>query len=110
VSPSDLRRGDLYWARLPQPRGRRPVVIVSRTKAARVRSVVTVAPVTRMIRGLGSELPLGPDDGLKVRCVANCDNIETVSKARLTKRIGSLDSAQLVGLDDALRYALGIRT
>jgi mRNA interferase MazF len=109
VSPSALRRGDLYWARLPEPRGRRPVVIVSRTKAARVRPVVTIAPVTRTIRGIGSELPLGPDDGLRIRCVANCDNLETVSKRRLTKRIGSLDSNKLGVLDDALRYALGIR-
>jgi mRNA interferase MazF len=110
VSPSELRRGDLYWARIPGPRGRRPVVIVSRTRAVRVRPVVTIAPVTRTIRGIESELPLGPDDGLKVRCVANCDNIETVSKARLTKRIGSLDSDKLVSLDAALRFALGIRT
>jgi mRNA interferase MazF len=103
-------RGDLYWARLPGPKGRRPVVIVSRTAAVRVRPVVTVVPVTRTIRGIASELLLGPDDGLRVRCVANCDNIETVSKARLTKRIGSLGSDKLVDLDDALRYALGIRT
>ena len=110
MSLSALRRGDLYWARLPEPRGRRPVVIVSRTRAARVRPVVTIAPVTRTIRGIGSELQLGPDDGLQIRCVANCDNLETVSKHRLTKRIGSLDSNKLVVLDDALRYALGICT
>ena len=110
VSPSELRRGDVYWARLPEPRGRRPVVIVSRTRAARVRPVVTIAPVTRTIRGIGSELPLGPDDGLRTRCVANCDHLETVSKRRLTKRIGSLGSDKLVVLDDALRFALGIRT
>ena len=75
-----------------------------------MRPVVTIAPVTRTIRGIGSELPLGPDDGLRTRCVANCDNLETVSKQRLTKRIGSLDASKLVVLDDALRYSLGIRT
>ena len=85
-------------------------MIVSRTTAVRVRSVVTIAPVTRTVRGLDSELPLGPGDGLREACVANCDNLETVSKRRLTKRLGSLDSHKLVALDDALRYALGIRT
>jgi mRNA interferase MazF len=85
-------------------------VVVSRTAAARVRPVITIAPVTRTIRGIGSEVPLGPDDGLRARSVANCDNLETVSKHRLTKRIGSLDSHKLVELDAALRYALGIRT
>ena len=86
-----MRRGDLYWARLPGPRGRRPVVIVSRTTAVRVRSVVTIAPVTRRVRGLDSELPLGPDDGLREACVANCDNLETVihtHEVELRKRVG----------------------
>jgi mRNA interferase MazF len=85
-------------------------VIVSRTTAVRVRSVVTIAPVTRRVRGLVSELPLGPDDGLREACVANCDNLETVSKSRLTKKLGSLGSHRLVALDRALSYALGIRT
>jgi mRNA interferase MazF len=83
--------------------------VVSRTAAARVRPVITIAPVTRTIRGIRSELTLGPDDGLRVRSVANCDNLTTVSKSKLTKRIGSLDSHKLVQLDRALRYALGIR-
>jgi mRNA interferase MazF len=86
------------------------VVLVSRTSAVRVRPVVTIVPVTRTVRGLQSELPLGRDDGLRSRSVANCDTLETVSKRRLTKKIGSLDSHKLVALDAALRYALGIRT
>ena len=71
---------------------------------------MTIAPVTRRVRGLDSEVLLGPEDGLREPCVANCDNLETVSKERLTKKLGSLDSHKLVALDDALRYALGIRT
>ena len=100
----------MFWANLPGPAGRRPVVIVSRSTAVRVRSHVTVAPVTRTIRRIESEIPLGREQGLHARCVANCDSLKTVSKRRLTKRIGSLDSHKLVELDDALRYALGIRT
>jgi mRNA interferase MazF len=105
-----MRRGDVYWASLPGAAHRRPVVIVSRSEAVRVRSLVTIAPVTRTIRGLDSELVLGPDQGLRTRCVANCDSLRTVSKRRLTRRIGSLDASVLVQLDLALRYALGIRT
>ena len=84
-------------------------MIVSRDAAVRVRPVVTIAPVTRTVRGLESEVPLGPEDGLRQACVANCDNLETASKSRLTKRIGTLNSEKLVALDAALRYALGIR-
>ena len=105
-----MGRGDVFWANLPGPAGRRPVVIVSRSEAVRVRTLVTIAPVTKTIRGIASEVPLGREQGLRARCVANCDSLKTVSKRRLTKRIGSLDSHKLVALDEALRYALGIRT
>ena len=104
-----MRRGDVYWADLPGGAGRRPIVIVSRTEAVRVRSLVTVAPVTRTIRRLASEVPLGPPQGLKVRSVATCDSLRTISKALLRRRIGSLDADSLIRLDRALRYALGIR-
>ena len=104
-----MRRGDVYWAELPGAAGRRPVVIVSRTDAVRVRSLVTVAPVTRTIRRLESEVPLGPDQGLRTRSVANCDSLRTVSKRRLKRRVGALDPGSLIRLDRALRYALGIR-
>ena len=105
-----MERGDIFWANLPGPAGRRPVVIVSRSEAVRIRTLVTVAPVTKTIRRIASEVPLGREQGLRARSVANCDSLKTVSKRRLTKRIGSLDSHKLVALDAALRYALGIRT
>lgn len=105
-----MERGDVFWANLPGPAGTRPVVIVSRSEAIQVRTLVTIAPVTKTIRRIASEVPLGREQGLRVRSVATCDSLKTVSKRRLTKRIGSLDSHKLVALDDALRYALGIRT
>ena len=105
-----MRRGDLFWADLPGPAGRRPVVIVSRSKAVEVRTSVTVAPVTRTIRRIQSEVPLDSKQGLRSRSVANCDSLRTISKGRLSRKIGSLDSGKLEELDHALRYALGIRT
>jgi mRNA interferase MazF len=106
-----MDRGDVFWANPPGPAGRRPIVIVSRSEAARVRTHVTIAPVTKTIRRIDSEVPLGREQGLPVLCVADCDSLKTISKRRLAKRrIGSLDSNKLVQLDHALRYALGIRT
>ena len=97
--------GEPPGSRGPTPRGDR-----FPAEAVRIRTLVTIAPVTKTIRRIASEVPLGSEQGLRARCVANCDSLKTVSKRRLTKRIGSLDSHKLVALDDALRYALGIRT
>jgi mRNA interferase MazF len=105
-----VRRGELYWAKLPPPSGRRPVLVVTRTGVLGVRTSVTVAPVTRTIRAIPSEFPLGRDHGLRTTSVANCDTLQTVPSALLGPRpIGRLTPLELADLDGALRYALGIR-
>jgi len=101
-----MQRGEVWWARFPKPVGRRPVVLVSRTQAIQVRQFVTVVAVTTTIREIPVEIPLGPEDGLPRRCVANCDVINTIPKASLTQRIGLLSPAKLRTLNAALRFAL----
>ena len=51
-----MRRGDLYWAKFPEPIGRRPVLLVSRDEAYSLRTRVTVIPLTRTIRGMATEV------------------------------------------------------
>jgi mRNA interferase MazF len=106
---SGVRRGDIYVADLPDPVGRRPVVLVGRTAAIAVRTAVTVAPVTRTIRGIPSEVPLDRSHGLRARSVANCDSLQTIPKDALRqKAIGRLAEDELAALDRALGFALGI--
>ena len=105
-----MRRGEIYLAVLPEPAGRRPVLLVTRTPAIDVRTAVTVAPITRTIRGIASELPLGRAHGLRARSVANCDSLQTIPKDALTpRRLGRLGPDELPALDRALRYAPGVR-
>jgi len=104
-----MRRGELYLAALPPPVGRRPVLLVTRSSAIAVRSAVTVAPVTRMVRGLASEVALGPAHGLRTTSVANCDSLQTIPKSALRRRLGALAPQEVPGLDRALRVALEIR-
>jgi mRNA interferase MazF len=105
-----VRRGQIYWAMLPAPIGRRPVLVVTRTAAIGVRSAVTVAPVTRTIRGIRSEVELGRRHGRRARSVASCDSLQTIPKALLGSRpVGTLTTDELPTLDRALRFALDIR-
>lgn len=104
-----MRRGDLYVAALPLPVGRRPVLLVTRSAAITVRSAVTVAPVTRTIRRIASEVPLDETHGLRTASVANCDSLQTIPKSALRRRLGALAPEDLPLLDRALRFALEIR-
>lgn len=103
-----MRRGEVWWARLPEPAGRRPVVLVSRDTAYAVREKVSVVEVSRTSHGTTAEVALGERDGLPVRCVANADNLATVSKRWLESRIAALPVDKVRALDDALRFTLAL--
>lgn len=103
-----MRRGEIWWADIPVPSGRRPVVLVSRNVAYAVRSKITVIEVTTHVRGLETEVPLGARDGLPRKCCASADNILTIDKAWLDEHVGTLGADKLRRLDRALALALGL--
>jgi mRNA interferase MazF len=88
--------------------GQTSVLLLSRNSAYAVRSLVSVAPITRTVRDIPVEVPLGPADGLPRPCVVNCDSIATISKALLTQRIAVLSPAKLAAVNAAIRFALSI--
>ena len=105
-----VKRGDVVWADLGDPAGRRPVCIVTRDAAIEVLTSVTCAPITRTIRGIRSEVAVGPEDGLPETCVITCDNLVTIPKSVIDNEVvGQLGIVQRASLDHALRYALDIQ-
>jgi mRNA interferase MazF len=103
-----MKRGELWWARLALPAGRRPVVLVSRDAAYMIKSTVTVAEVSTVIRGIPSEVLLGKRDGLPRPCVINTDNLLTISRTLLEARIAALSAFKSEQLGLALRFSLGL--
>lgn len=103
-----MRRGEVWWARLPRPIGRRPVVLLSRDAAYAVRASVTIAPVTRTIRGIPVEVVLDRADGVAVRCVVNLDDITTIPQAVLEARVTALSPDRMAEVDAAIRFALDL--
>ena len=86
------RQGDIWWAEADDKR--RPVLIVSRDVAAAHLNRVVVAPVTRTVRSIPTEIALGADEGLDVACAASFDNLGPQPVAMLTRRIGRLHDAR----------------
>lgn len=101
--PRGTEHGEIWWAAAEK---RRPVLVVSRDDTRGARTLATVAAITRTARGLSSEVELDQRDGLPRPCVANCDDLQTIAKARLIRRVGRLTGVKLSELDDALRFAL----
>ena len=103
-----MKRGEIWWAELPGPAKRRPVLLISRDEAYTVRKLVIIASITTHIRGIASEVPLGLDDGLPRVCAANFDTITTIPKALLMERLSSLSPQKLKAAEIALHFALGL--
>jgi mRNA interferase MazF len=105
-----VARGDVVWADLGSPAGRRPVCVLTRDAAIEVLAAVTCAPITRTIRGIRSEVEVGTGEGLPEPSVVSCDNLITVPISTLDEKpVGQLDLDGRVRLDRALRYALDIQ-
>lgn len=88
-SPTDVR--EICLARLDKTR---PVVVLTRAAARAAMTKVTVAPITSTVKGLSSEVPVGPDNGLDQDCVISLDNVATIPVALLGRTIGFLTPQQ----------------
>ena len=101
-------RGEIWWADLPRPAGRHPVLLLSRDRAIEIRHFVTVAQVTSTIRDIPVEVKLGPKDGMPKACAANLDVINTIPKDLLSHRVCALSPHKMSEVEEALKFALGI--
>jgi mRNA interferase MazF len=102
-----VERGEIRLLRLPPPDKERPVLVLTRDIAIGYLSRVTVAPVTSTVRGVPSEVPLGPEDGLRQACAANLHNVVTVDQANLGRRLAQLTPGRMREVCAALAFALG---
>lgn len=105
-----VERGDIIWADLGPPAGRRPVCVLTRDAAIAVLTAINCAPITRTVRGIRSEVEVGAAQGLSDQSVITCDNLITIPITLLdSEPVGHLDLAARIRLDQALRYALDIQ-
>lgn len=102
-----MKQYEIWWARLPAPAGRRPVLLLSRDSAYEYLNKFVVVEITTTIRGIPQEVPLGRAEGMAKACVANCDNLRTISRSALVKPAGVLPLARRGEVKLALGYALG---
>jgi mRNA-degrading endonuclease toxin of MazEF toxin-antitoxin module len=97
---------EIWWTRLPEPAGRRPVLLLGRSAAFAYLARVLVAEVTTTIRTIPQEVSLGRREGLSRPCVANLDALRTIPRSSLDSYIGRLASRRHVEAKRALGHVL----
>ena len=84
----------------------RPVIVLTRDPMGRYLSAVLAAPVTSTVRGLTTEVHIGPDDGVRVPSVANLDHTQLVDRRRLRRKVGRVRDDTMGHLCEALAAAV----
>ena len=107
-----MRRGDLFRVRKPSardPKRSRVFVVVSRQALIDSSfSTVICAPVYSVHHGLSTQVPVGPDEGLRHASSIHCDELMSLPKGVLTDYVGSLSLSKMRDLEAALAGALAM--
>ncbi len=101
-----MRQFELRWANLPQPAGRRPVLLLSRTPAYEYLNKILVVEITTRVRGIPQEVSFGKREGLPRACVANLDALRLIERSLIGDRLGVLAPSRHREVKSALGYAL----
>lgn len=112
-----MRRGEIWWASLPDPVGsmpgyRRPVLIIQsdtfNASAIKTVAVLSITSNLRLANSPGNLLITPKQSGLTRDSVVNVSQILTVDKTALTERAGTLPARIMEQVEDGLRLVLGL--
>ncbi len=101
-----MRRGEVWWVERPGAR-RRPHLVLTRDAAIDRLATVLGVPATTTMRGIPSEVELGPEEGMPKPCAFTLDNIRVLRKSYFVERICQLGPEPMDRVCRALNIATG---
>ena len=102
-----MKRGEIRWYTFRLPDKRRPVLLLTRDEVVEHLNEIIVAPVTRTIRGIATEVLLTPDDGMPVASAMNFDHVSLAQRDRLGGLLCQLPEGRWDEVREALLVACG---
>jgi mRNA interferase MazF len=112
-----VRRGEVWWAELPEPVAsepgfRRPVLIVQSDhfNLSRIRTVIVVVLTTNLrLAEAPGNVPFSKEDtSLPADSVANVSQIVTLDKTFLTERVGQISDRIMMSVEEGIRTVLAL--
>ena len=100
-----MKQGEIWLLERPNL-DPRPALIITRDVAIPVLRYITVAPISRTVRNIPTEIHLGPADSIRIASAATFDNVATTPKAYLTRRLGAISDERRHEMCAAVRASL----
>jgi mRNA interferase MazF len=111
------RRGEIYLVQFDPARGHeiqktRPAVVIQNDIGNRYSPIIIVAAITSKLSAIPYpvEVPVAPTrgNGLSLDSAIQFNQIRSVDRQRLAKRLGTLDAATMRKVDTAIMISLGL--
>jgi mRNA interferase MazF len=112
-----ILRGEVYLCSFDPSVGHeikktRPALVIQNDVGNRYSSLTIVAAITSSVSPVPYPVEVAVDpttaNGLDVRSSIRLDQIRTVDRQRIVRRLGVVDSATLAKVDEALKISLGL--
>jgi len=112
-----MKRGEVYIAQLDpvvgsEQGGRRPVIIIQNDRGNLHAPTVIAVPLTASTRKpplpTHAAIPAG-DGGLSRPSIALCEQVRTLEKARLGRRLGAVSQPTLRAIEHAVGVSLDLQ-
>lgn len=108
-------RGEIWFVDLDPIKGReqagkRPALVVSVDLFNHgPAGLVVILPITTKAKGVPFHVAVNPPEGgLRERSFVKCEDVRSVAKERLVRRLGMVSAQTLVGVEDRLRILMGL--
>ncbi|MCP5111420.1 MAG: type II toxin-antitoxin system PemK/MazF family toxin, partial [bacterium] len=110
-SRGELWHVDLNPTRGHEQAGRRPGLIVSVDPFNRgPAGLVVVVPVTSKRKGVSFHVAVDPPEGgLSQASFIKCEDVRSISRSRLARRLGKVSAGTLADVEDRLRILVGLQ-
>ncbi len=101
---------DLNPARGHEEAGRRPGLVESVDRFNHgPAGLVVLLPITTKAKGIPFHVSIDPPEaGLKTRSFIKCEDVRSVAKERLARRLGAVSAGTMDAVEDRLRILLAL--
>ena len=110
---TSINRGDIWYADLPEvgdsiQYGERPVIVISNEYCNKYSSVITIIPLTSVYKKRNQPTHIYiKHENLKASVVI-CEQIITISKDRLSRKLGRINNKDMTRIERGIKIQVGI--
>lgn len=115
VQPKQVKRGEIYFADLgetigSEQAGHRPVLVVQNKYGNKYSPTVVIVSVTSQISKakIPTHVEIGTKHGMLYDSVILFEQIRTIDKSRLKRKITELNDDMMVQVNEALELSIGL--